>query len=147
MQARPLKSTADAETKVEEDEEEEKRQAELRGAQDQLKRCLEDEDYTGAAALKKLVATFSSAESSSQGNHGRPKAHGSPATATGRGAQLATGPTVAQAALAAGAAAKRVEEEDEEEEKEKRQAELRGAQDQLKRCLEDEDYTGAAAMK
>jgi hypothetical protein len=43
------------------------------------------------------------------------------------------------------AAAKRVEKEDEEEEK--RQAELRTAQDQLKKCLDDEDYTGAAAVK
>ena len=41
------------------------------------------------------------------------------------------------------AAAKRVEKEDEEEEK--RQVELRRAQDQLKKCRDDEDYTGAAA--
>ena len=32
-----------------EDDEEQKRQAELRRAQDQLQKCLADEDYTGAA--------------------------------------------------------------------------------------------------
>jgi len=66
-------------------------------------------------------------------------------TAAGHGSQPATGPTVTSATLARSASAKRVEKEDEEEEK--RQAELRRAQDQLKKCLEDEDYTGAAAVK
>ena len=76
--------------------------------------------------------------------HGRSKAN-SAVTAAGHGSQPATGPTVTSATLARGAAAKRVEKEDEEEEK--RQTELRRAQDQLKKCLEDEDYTGAAAVK
>jgi hypothetical protein len=71
--------------------------------------------------------------------------HWSAATATGHGSQLATGPTVTSGTLARGAAAKCVEKDDEEEEK--RQAELRRVQDQLKKCLEDEDYTGAAAVK
>ena len=76
--------------------------------------------------------------------HGRSKADWSVASATGHGSQPATGPTVRSAILARGAAAKRVEKEVREEEK--RQGELRRAQDQLKKCLEDEDYTGAAAV-
>ena len=86
-----------------------------------------------------------SAEPCSRRNHGRSKADWSAATATGDGSQLATGPAVTSGTLARGAAAKRVEKDDEEEEK--RQAELRRAQDQLKKCLEDADYTGAAAAK
>ena len=46
---------------VEKEEEEKKRQAELRRAQDQLKKCLEDEDYTGAAAVKEKIAALMSA--------------------------------------------------------------------------------------
>jgi len=59
--------------------------------------------------------------------------------------QAVTGPTATSGMLARDAAAKRVEKEDEEEEK--RQAELRRAQDQLRKCLEDEDYTRAAIVK
>ena len=44
-----------------EEEEEKKRQAELRRAQDQLKKCLEDVDYTGAAAVKEKIAALMSA--------------------------------------------------------------------------------------
>jgi protein-arginine kinase activator protein McsA len=36
--------------------------------------------------------------------------------------------------------------EKEEEEEKQHQAELQRAQDQLKKCLENEDYTGAAAV-
>ena len=52
--------------KKKKEEEEEKRQAVLRRAQDQLKKCLEDEDYMGAAALKENIATLMSAEPCSQ---------------------------------------------------------------------------------
>jgi hypothetical protein len=52
---------------------------------------------------------------------------------------------VASALLARGEATKRVENEDAEGKK--RDAELRRAQDQLNKCLEDVDYTGAAAVK
>jgi protein-arginine kinase activator protein McsA len=44
-----------------EEAEETKRQAELRRAQEQLKKCLEDEDYTGAAAVKEKIAALTSA--------------------------------------------------------------------------------------
>ena len=118
---------------------------ELRRAEDQLKKCLADEDYTGAAAAQGNIAALMSAEPCSQRNHGRSKADWSAATATGHGSQPATGPTVTSGTLARGAAAKCVEKDDEEEEK--RQAELRRAQDQLRMCLEKEDYTGAATMK
>ena len=46
------------------------------------------------------------------------------------------------ATIARGALAKHAEKEAGEEE-EKRQADLRRVKDQLKKCLEDEDYTGA----
>ena len=45
-----------------EDDEEQKRQAELRRAEDQLQKCLADEDYTGAAAAKDKIAALMSAE-------------------------------------------------------------------------------------
>ena len=86
-----------------------------------------------------------SAEPCSQLNHGRSKADWSAVSAAGHGSHPATGLTLTSATLARSASAKRVEKADEEEEK--RQAELRRAQDQLKKCLEDEDYTGAAAVK
>ena len=76
-------------------------------AHGQLNKCLEDENYTGAAATKENAVAL---------------------TAT----------------IARGALAKRVEKEEEEE---KRQADLRRVKDQLKKCLEDEDYRGAAAAK
>jgi protein-arginine kinase activator protein McsA len=141
----PGRGAAKKRVEKEDEEEEEKRQAELRTARDQLKKCLEDEDYTGAAAVKENIAALPSSGPCSQGNHGRSKADWSAVTAAGHGSQPATCPTVASATVARGAAAKRVEKEDEEEEK--RQAELRTARDQLKKCLEDEDYTGAAAVK
>ena len=127
------------------EEEEEKRQAELRRAQDQLAKCLEDEDYTGAAAEQDKIAALMSADSCSQRNNGRSKADWSAATATGHGSQPATGPVVTSGTLARGAAAKCVAKDDEEEAK--RQTELRRAQDQLNKCLEDADYTAAAAAK
>ena len=46
---------------VEKEEEVKKRQAELRRAQDQLKKCLEDEDYMGAVAVKEKIAALMSA--------------------------------------------------------------------------------------
>ena len=141
----PARGAAAKRVEKENEEEEEKRQLELRRARDQLKKCLEDEDYTGAAAVKENIAALMSAEPCSPRNHGRSKADLSAVTAAGHGSQPATGPTVTSATLARSASAKRVEKEDEEEEK--RQAELRRAQDQLKKCLEDEDYTGAAAVK
>ena len=74
-----------------EDDEEQKRQAELRRAQDQLQKCLADEDYTRAATAKGNIAALMSAEACSQRNHGRSKADSSAATATGQGSQPATG--------------------------------------------------------
>ena len=50
----------------EEEEEEEKRQAELLRAQNQLKKCLDDEDYTGAAAVKAYVSELMGADLCSQ---------------------------------------------------------------------------------
>ena len=50
------------------------RQAELRRAQDQLKKRFEEEDYTGVAAVKEKIGALMNAESCSQRNHGRSKA-------------------------------------------------------------------------
>jgi DNA relaxase NicK len=83
-------------------EEEAKRHVELRRAQDQLKKCLEDVDYMGAAAVKEKIAALMSAAPS-------------------------------------------FEKEEEEEEK-RHQAEHQLAQHQLKKCLEDVNYLGAAAI-
>ena len=41
--------------------EEKKRQAELLCAQDKLKKCLEDGDYTGAAAVEANISALTSA--------------------------------------------------------------------------------------
>ena len=113
-----LTRDASAKRVEKEDEEEEKRQAELCRAQDQLKKRLEDEDYTGAAAVKENIAALMSAGPGSQRNH------------------------VASATSARDAASKRVEREEE-----KRRAELFRAQEQVKKCIEEEDYRGAAAAK
>ena len=118
-------------------------QGELRLAQDQLKKLLEEEDYTGAAAVKESIAAFISAEPCSQRNHGRSTADWSAVLAAGHGSQTATGPIVSSATFARHADAKRVGGEKEE----KRRAELLRAQEQLKKCLEEEDYRGAAAAK
>ena len=122
--------------KEEEDEEEETRQAELRRAKDQLKKCREDEDYRGAADAKDHIATLMSAEPCSQHNHGRDKADWSAVRTAGHGSQTATGPIVASAAFARA-----------DEEEEKRRAELLCAQEQLVKCLEEKDCRGAAAAK
>ena len=74
----------------------------------------------------------------SEGNTPRSKADSALVTAADHGSQSATGPIRKE---------KEQEEEKEEQEKEKRQAELRHAQGQLKKCLEDEDYRGAAVAK
>jgi hypothetical protein len=100
--------------KEEEEEEEKKkkkkkkRQAELRRAQDQLKKCLEDGDYTGAAAVKANISALMSAEPCPQHDYVRSEADRSAATAAGHGSQSATGPVVASAPLARGEAAKGV---------------------------------------
>ena len=65
--------------------------------------------------------------------------------ATGHGSLAATGPAVTSAILGRGVAVRHVAEDDEEEEK--RHAQLRRVKDQLKKCLEDEDYMGAASVK
>ena len=93
--------------------------------------------------MKANISALMSAEPCSQRDHVRSEAVWYAVTAAGHGSQSATGPAVASAPLARGEAAKRVENED----KEKREAELRRAQDQLKKSLEDVDYTGAAAVK
>ena len=103
--------------------------------------------------MQKNIAAIMIAGPHSQRNHGRLKVDSSAETATGHGPQLATGPVVASVSLAQDAVAKLVEEEVEEEGKDEEKlnyilnSELRGAQDQLKRRLEVEDYTGAADAK
>ena len=77
---------------VQEDEEEEKRQADLCSARDRLFKCIEDEDYEAAAAMKKLIDALQSAQPCSLRNHGRSQSEWS-------------------------AAAKRVEQDVEEEER------------------------------
>ena len=100
----------------------EKRQAELRRAQDQLRKLLEEEDYTGAAAVKESIAALMSARPCSQ---------------------TATGPIASSATLTRHADAKRVVGEKEH----KRRAELLRAQEHLEKCVEEKDYKGAAAAK
>ena len=46
-----------------EDDEEQERQAELRRAQDQLQKCLQDQDYTGAADAQEKISALMSAVS------------------------------------------------------------------------------------
>ena len=77
---------------VQEDEEEEKREADFCSAGDRLFKCIEDEDYEAAAAMKKLIDALQSAQPCSLRNHGRSQSEWS-------------------------AAAKRAEQEVEEEEK------------------------------
>ena len=125
------------------DEDEERRQAELRHAQDQLKKCLAGEDYTGAAVVQGIIAALKSAEHRSQGIRGRLKAGRSAASPAGHKPQPAAGSTIPSADLVAGAAARRFEKADDDDE-EKRQAQLRRAQDELKKCLADNDFQGAA---
>ena len=93
---------------VEKEEQEEKRQAELRRAQDQLKKCLEDRDYTGAAAVQANISALMSAEPCPQHDHVRSEADWSAVTAAGHGLQSATGPVVASAPLAIGVRLRRV---------------------------------------
>ena len=71
------------EQEEEKEEEEEKRQAELHRAQDQLKKCLEDEDYRGAAVAKANMTALMRAAPCSQGNPPRSKADLAVAMATG----------------------------------------------------------------
>ena len=139
----PLDRGAVAKCVAKDHEEEEKRQAELRLAQDRLQKCVEEEDYTGAAAVKESIAALMSAEPCSQRNPGRSTADWSAVSAAGHGSQSATGPIVSSATSTRHADAKRVGGEKEE----KRQAELLRAQEQLKKCCEEEDYRGAAAAK
>ena len=94
MQARPW-SARRVEKAAE--EEEDKRQAELSRVRDQLKKCLAEEDYTGAAAVKANIAALMSAEPCSQRHHGRSKADWSAVAAAGHGSQPATCPTVTSA--------------------------------------------------
>ena len=128
-----------------EDDEEQKREAELRRAQDQFQKCLAHKDYMGAATAKNKIdalmsAVCSKAESSAATATGQEtqlatdQAHSSAASVTGQGSQPVTGPAVTSRSVARGAAAKCVEKNAEEEEK--LQAELRRAQHQLNMCLE-----------
>ena len=117
--------------------------------QSELQKRPGEDRYALAASTQETVRMQarplkSTADAESKG-HGRSKADRSAVAAASRGSQPATGPSVTSATLGMGASAKRVEKEDEEQEK--RQSELRRAQDQLKKCVEDEDYTRAAAMK
>ena len=69
-----------------------RRRAELLSAQEQIQNCLEQEDYSGAAAADDNMAALIRAEPCSPRNQGCSKADCSAATATG--------PIVASAALA-----------------------------------------------
>ena len=111
-------------------EKEEKHQEDLRRAQGQLKKR--------PAATKAKFTALMNAAPCSEGNPPRSKADSALVTAADHGSQSATGPTRKD---------KEKDEEKEEEEEDKRQAELRHAQDKLKKCLEDEDYRGAAVAK
>ena len=68
---------------TEEKEKDEKREEELRRAQDQLKKCLEDEDYRGAAVAKANMTVLMSSAPCSQGNPPRSKADLAVAITTG----------------------------------------------------------------
>ena len=76
------------------EEEEEKRQAELRHVQKQLNKYIADEDYSAAAALQRHFTALQSVESCSRRDHGWSRAGRSAATATGHGSVPATGRTV-----------------------------------------------------
>ena len=89
------------------DEEEEKRQAKLRRAQDQLNKRLEEHVYSAAAAVQESIAALMSAEPRSQRHRGRSKADWSAGTVPGHGLP-ATCPIVASATSASDAIAKRV---------------------------------------
>ena len=123
------------------EEEEEKRQAELRHAHERLNKCIADEDYSSAAALQRHVAALQSVESCSQRDHGRSKAGRSLATATGHGSVLATGRSVPTADVVRPLPCKRSERADAVVE-EHRQAKRRRAEERLKKCVAD-DYQGA----
>ena len=125
------------------EEEEEKRQAELRHAHERLNKCIADEDYSSAAALQRHVAALQSVESCSQRDHGRSKAGRSLATATGHGSVLATGRSVPTADVVRPLPCKRSERADAVVE-EHRQAKRRRAEERLKKCVADQDYQGMA---
>ena len=110
-----------------------RRQAELRRAQDQLKQCVEVEDYTGAVAVQAVIAALKNAQSRLQRDLGLSQTDRSAAMPAGRVSQLAMG------------SVELVEKNDEEEEK--RQANLRRAEDHLNKHLEEHVYSAAAAVQ
>ena len=138
----------------------------LEGPQAQLTECIANEDDVGAAAVKEEMRVASAKQQARERTRrgeletklaemlAREDYFGAAAvkeemrlyavTTVGHGSQTATGPMVAAGTSARDARAKRVEEEEQEEE---RQAKLRCARDQLKKCIEAEDYMGAAAAK
>ena len=59
---------------TEEKEKDEKREEELRRAQDQLKKCVDDEDYRGAAAAKANLTALMNSVPYSRGIPSRSKA-------------------------------------------------------------------------
>ena len=114
------------------DEEEEKRQANLRRAEDQLNKRLEEHVYSAAAAVQESAAALISSEPRSKRHRGRSKADWFAGTDPGLGLP-ATSLIVASATSARDANAKRVGVE----ERERRRAGLFYAQEQLKKCLQD----------
>ena len=114
------------EKEEEEKEQEEKRQADLRHAKGQLQKCLEEEDYAGAAAAKANLAKFMNAAPCSQR-----KIAVAPA---GKGPQTAAGHTAALATSAVCLASTRIEEEAKEKGGQ-HQEELRRIKDEVKKCL------------
>ena len=114
------------------DEEEEKRQANLRRAEDQLNKSLEEHVYSAAAAVQESVAVLISAEPRSKRHRGRSEADWYAGTDPGLGLS-STSLIVASATSASDATAKRVGGE----ERGRRRAGLLYAQEQLKKCLQD----------
>ena len=142
---------------IEKEEEEKQHQAELQRAQDQLKKCLEDQDYTGAAAVQEKIAALMSAAPSVEKEEEKRqtqlrRAQDQLKKCIEDGDYLGAAAFKDKVAVLMSAAPsvekeEEDEEEEEEEKKKKRQAKLLCAQDKLKKCLEDGNYTGAAAVK
>ena len=102
-------------------------------AQDQLKKCVEEEFYIAAAAFKERITALMLVDPCSPRHIGRSRARCSALLAAGQGSQTATGP-IGASAPGSDAVAKRVGEE---EEGERRRAGLLRAREQFKKCVQD----------
>ena len=114
------------------DEDDEKREADLRSAHDEPEKCFKLADYRGAATAKEKVAALTSAEPCSQTNHGPAQAEWPAGLAASYGADTATSPSAGKVKAETHADVKWKEKRDLEDE-ERRQTELRGANDDLKK--------------